>query len=65
LESHSILAKLPYCCHIPLMQAKHQPVGSSLPFVVDPPFGYAISIDQVVAQLKDWGYPVNLLGHNP
>jgi len=32
---------------------------------VDPPFGYAISIDQVVAQLKDWGYPVNLLGHNP
>jgi hypothetical protein len=32
---------------------------------VDPPFGYAISIDQIVAQLKDWGYPVNLLGRNP
>jgi hypothetical protein len=23
---------------------------------VDPPFGYAISIDQVVTQLKDWGF---------
>lgn len=30
---------------------------------VDPPFGYAISIDQIIAQLKDWGYPVNLVSH--
>jgi hypothetical protein len=31
----------------------------------DPPFAHAIAIDQILAELKDWGYPVNLMAHTP
>jgi HEAT repeat protein len=29
---------------------------------VDPPFAHAIAIDQIIAQLKEWHYPVNISG---
>ena len=31
----------------------------------EPPFAHAIAIDQILAQLKEWGYPVNLASHTP
>ena len=31
----------------------------------DPPFAHALTIDQVLAQVKEWGYPVNLKPHTP
>jgi S1-C subfamily serine protease len=31
----------------------------------EPPFAHAIAIDQLLAQLKEWGYPVNLKAQAP
>jgi S1-C subfamily serine protease len=31
----------------------------------EPPFAHAIAIDQILGQLKEWGYPVNLKAHTP